>query len=401
MDFVISEELRLIPSTLRKLVDQDIRPRLSGLDPDAIELPEKDKEELREKVKKLGMEAMGAPAEYGGGGVGLLGLCLAAEELAKHRLGSYRPTLGAFCGHFAGEAPGNLLFCNAEQRERYLFPVIRLEKESCFALTEPDAGTDTANIRTSAVREGDHWILNGEKRFITGGDAADFAMVFAVTDKKLKAKGGITCFLVDKGTVGFKVARLIPVIRPWYPAELVFTDCVVPSQNVLGEVGQGFEMIQAWLGQNRMLYSANVIGTADESLKLAIDYANVRQTFGQPLSSRQALQWMIADSAVELYAARVLVYACAWKMENKIGGDLRMEVSTAKLFATEMVGRVVDRAIQIHGGMGVTKELPLERWYRESRIKRIGEGTSEIHRQVISRGILRGFYPYNPFEKGR
>ena len=156
MDFVFSDELLMIQSTLRKLVDQDIRPRLSGLDPDAIELPEKDKHELRDKVKKLGMQAMGAPEKYGGGGVGLLGLCLAAEELAKHRLGSYRPTLGAFCGHFAGEAPGNLLFCNAEQRERYLLPVIRLEKESCFALTEPDAGTDTANIRTSAVREGDH-----------------------------------------------------------------------------------------------------------------------------------------------------------------------------------------------------------------------------------------------------
>jgi acyl-CoA dehydrogenase len=134
---------------------------------------------------------------------------------------------------------------------------------------------------------------------------------------------------------------------------------------------------------------------------MAIEYANVRQTFGQPLSSRQALQWMIADSAVELHAARLMLYDCAWKMENKTGGDLRLEVSMVKLFATEMVGRVVDRAIQVHGGMGVTKELPLERWYRESRIKRIGEGTSEIHRQVISRGILRGFYAYNPFEKAR
>jgi acyl-CoA dehydrogenase len=399
MEFMISEELRMIQSTLRKLVNNDIRPRLAQLDADAIELPERDKMELREKVKNLGMQAMGAPVEYGGGGVGLLGLCLAAEELAKHKLGCYRPTLGAFCGVYAGETPGNLLFCNAEQKERYLLPAIRLQKQSCFALTEPDAGTDTANIRTSAVREGDHWILNGEKRFITGGDSADFAMVFAVTDKKLRAKGGITCFLVDKGTPGFKVARLIPVIRPWYPAELVFTDCPVPAQNVLGEVGQGFEMIQTWLGQNRLLYSANVVGTADESLRLSTEYANVRQTFGQPLSSRQAIQWLIADSAVELYAARLLIYACAWKTENNIGGDLRMEVSMAKIFATEMMGRVVDRAIQVHGGMGVSKELPLERWYREGRIKRIGEGTSEIHRQVISRGILRGFYHYNPFEK--
>lgn len=398
MDFEIPEEQRMIQTTVRKLVDQDIRPKLAAIDPDAIELPEKDRLELREKVKKLGMTAIGTPAEFGGGGVGLLGLCLVAEELAKHQQGSYNATLGAFCGVFAGEVPGNLLFCNAEQREKYLFPYMRLEKKSCFALTEPNAGTDTAGMQTNAVRDGDNWILNGEKRFITGGDTADFAMVFAVTDKKLRAKGGITCFLVDRGRPGFTVARLIPVIRPWYPTELVFTDCVVPAKNILGELGQGFQMMEKWLGQSRMLYSANVIGTADEALKLAINYSGMRQTFGQPISARQAIQWMIADSAVELYASRMLVYAAAWKIQNKVAGDLRMEVSMAKLFSTEMVGRVIDRAIQIHGGMGVTKELPLERWYRESRIKRIGEGTSEIHRLVISRGILRGYYGYNPFE---
>lgn len=399
MDFAIPEELKMIQMTVRKLVDQDIKPLLAEIDPEAIELPDKEKRELKDKVKNLGMQAIGTPAEFGGGGIGILGSCLVAEELAKHRLGSYNPTLGAFCGYWAGEVPGNLLFCNAEQRERYLFPVIRLEKTDCFALTEADAGSDAANIKTTAVKQGETWVLNGEKTYVTRGETADFAMVFTVTDKKLRAKGGITCFLVDKGTPGFKVSRLMPVIRPLYPAELVFTDCVVSSRNILGEIGQGFEMMQKWLGQNRVMYSANVIGTADEALKLAIDYSNRRVTFGQTLASRQAVQWMIADSAVELYAARMLVYSCAWKIDQKTGGDLRLDVSMAKIFSTEMVGRVVDRSIQIHGAMGVSKELPLERWYRESRIKRIGEGPSEIHRQVISRGILHGYYHHNPFEK--
>ncbi|MBI4641713.1 MAG: acyl-CoA dehydrogenase family protein, partial [Candidatus Tectomicrobia bacterium] len=331
------------------------------------------------------------PKEYGGAGLGILAQCIVDEELAKHRLGCYNSTLGVF----GGSPPENLYLATDYQREKYLYPVLRGEKVGAFALTEPAAGSDPASMETTARRDGDHWIINGTKHFITGGDKADFALVYARTDRG-KGRAGITCFIVDRDAPGFRVTQVMPVIRPYYPAQLLFEDCVVSDENRLRSEGEGFQLAQRHLGANRITYAANCIGTADLALRMAITYARQRVTFGQPLAERQAIQWMIADSAVEIHAARLMVYHAAWKHEQ--GKDTRHEASIVKLYATETVGRVVDRAIQIHGGIGVSKDLPLERWYREVRVKRIGEGPSEVHRMVIARNLLKGHVHQNPLE---
>ncbi|MDO8673862.1 MAG: acyl-CoA dehydrogenase family protein, partial [Dehalococcoidia bacterium] len=225
------------------------------------------------------------------------------------------------------------------------------------------------------------------KIFITRGDKADAVLVFARVPGTV-GRQGVTCFLVDKGTAGFRVTRSVQTIRPLHPAELLFDNCVVPDANRVGDIGRGFSLAQKHLMFGRITYAARPLGMAERSLRMSIDYSKQSVTFGQPISNRQAVQWMLADSDIEIRAARWLTWDAAFKAEK--GEDVRHEAAIAKVYATEMIGRVVDRAIQIHGGLGLTKDLILERWYREARVMRIGEGPSEIQRFIIARNLLRG-----------
>lgn len=382
MDFAIPEDVRALQLKTRQFVDEECIPLEKELDPDWVELPPELFQRMRQKIREAGLWALGAPKQYGGGGLGTLGATIIKEEQCRSTLGTshYSP--------FGGEPPSALYWAQGEQVENYLLPVIRGEKRVSFAQTEPGAGSDAAAIKTRAVRDGDNWIINGTKRFATRADRVDFIILVAVSDPEKGARGGITTFLVDRDTPGFKVTRIIPVIRPQHSTELELKDMVVPHKNVLGEVGQGFVMAQRFLGWGRMMIGARCLGMAQRALEMSIDYAKQRQTFGQPLAERQAVQWMLADSAVELKAARLMAWEGAWKDEQKM--DTRVEASTVKLYCTEMAFRVLDRAIQVHGGIGLTKDLPLERWFREVRVLRIGEGPSEIHRWVVARHLLRG-----------
>jgi len=363
-DFVKNELMPLEQDVLRS--EREGRPGMQREDIKA----------LQSKAEKLGFWGINTPEEYGGANLGPVMSALVAMELGR--------TFVPF--NFGGSADNILYYCNDEQKERYLLPTIQGELRSCFALTEPGAGSDAANIHMSAVKDGDDWVLNGEKVFITGGNEADFAMVFAVTDKEKGARGGVTCFLVDR-SMGWR-SEYIHTMGEWGPASLVFDNVRVPEKNILGDLGGGFNLGMKWIGQGRYMIPARGIGAAERLLQMAIDHAKTRVTFGKPIAERQAIQWQIADSAVEIEATRWLVLHAAWMAEN--GMDARHNSSIAKLFGANMANDVCDRVLQIHGGMGYTKELPIERWYREMRVWRIFEGTDEIQRFIIARNLLRG-----------
>jgi len=381
MDFDFPEETRQLCDAVRKFVEREIGPldeEIRERDAIPIELIN----EARRRGVAAGFYGMFMPEEVGGGGLELLTTAVLFEDVARQGSRLARFALGAH----GGPTP-ILLACNDEQREKFLLPVMRGEKTTCFALTEPDAGSDAAAIRTTAVKDGDNYILNGVKHFITNGPYADFAMVYAVTDKELGARGGVSCFLVDKDTPGFSVARIQKTMAgDELQAELAFEDCVVPAKNIMGEPGQGFLLAMQWIGHGRLLIGAMCVGVADLLLKMSTEYAKQRVQFGKPISSKQAIQWMLADTATEIYAARMMLYNAAWKADQ--GENIIKETSMVKLYATEMVNRVADRALQIHGGMGYMRELPIERIFREVRVLRIVEGTSEIQRFIISRFLL-------------
>lgn len=380
MDFSLSDEQRMVQKTVRDFVNKELIPlEQEVLKNEREGRPGIAREKIRElqnKAKDIGFWGINTPEEYGGANLGPMMAALIAMEMGR--------TFVPF--NFGGSADNILYEGTEEQKEKYLLPVINGEKRSCFAITEPDAGSDARAIKMPAVKDGDHWVLNGEKVFITGGNEADFAMVFAVTDKEKGANGGVTCFLVDRD-MGWR-SEYIHTMGEWGPATLVFENVRVPEENVLGEVGHGFRLGMKWIGQGRYMIPAGAIGAAERLLQMAIEYAKTRQTFGKPIAERQAIQWMIADSAVEIEAAKWIVLRAAWMAEN--GLDARHQSSMAKLHGAVMANEVVDRVLQIHGGMGYTKELPIERWYRELRLTRIFEGTDEIQRRTIARNLLKG-----------
>ncbi|MFJ4839394.1 acyl-CoA dehydrogenase family protein [Streptomyces sp. NPDC088746] len=380
VDFSLSIEERQIRDTVRTFISKEVMPleqdvlRNERAGAPAITLDVLD--ELRAKARKAGFWGMNTPEEYGGMNLGAVMSAILAMEAGR--------TFVPFS--FGGSADNILYSANDEQKQRYLVPTIEGERRSCFAITEPGAGSDARNIRTRAVRDGGDWVINGEKTFITGGNEADFVMVFAVTDPDAGADGGVTCFLVDRD-MGWK-SEPIPTMGQWGPAALVFDDVRVPAENVLGEVGQVFHLALRWIGQGRYMIPARAIGSAERMLQMAVDYAKVRYSMGHPIGDYQAIQWQIADSQVEIESTKWLTLYAAWRVQQ--GMDARHASSIAKLNGALMANQVVDRVLQIHGGMGYTKELPIERWYRELRLLRIFEGTDEIQRRTIARNLLKG-----------
>ena len=382
MDFELSDEQQLIIDNVRRFIREEIRPLEADLDPDAYTLRSEDTERLTAMVKEMGLYQMDVPEEYGGPEVDTVTRTLVAEELSQHRAGLYAPAYGVF-----GHGPqGQLYSGTEEQKEKYLWPTIRGEKSGFFGLSEPSGGSDPARaIQTRAVRDGDEWVINGSKLWNSGADTADYGIVYVRTDPT-KGRQGISAFIVDTDTPGFRVERLVQVLRAHYTTELSFTDMRVPHANLLGEEGGGFALANDYLARNRIPYSAAGIGVAVYAHEIAVDWAKQRVTFGEPLASRQAIQWMLVDNEIDIRTARWACLAAADKAEK--GLPFRFESSMAKLISTEGAGRVVDRCMQIMGGLGMSKELPMERWYRELRIRRIGEGPSEVQRIVMARDLL-------------
>lgn len=383
MNLEPSEEQKAIVAQVRRFVREEIVPLEDKLDPDASELPEDERARLVAKVKSMGLYGLDIPAEFGGPGIDMTTRVLLAIEMGQHRAGLYVPCYGVFGA--AGLA--QLYEATPEQKEKYLHPMLRGEKRAFFGLTEPSGGSDPARaIRTRAVKTNEGWTINGSKVFISGADKADFGLVFARTDPE-KGRGGVTCFIVETSWPGFHVRRIVHTLRSsHYATELAFDDLKVPDSAVLGEVNKGFAIANERLSRQRIPYAAQCLAPAYKAHEMAIDYAKQRETFGAKLASRQAIQWMLVDNEIDLRQATLMCLAAAAKCDA--GEGFRMEAGLAKLVASEAAGRVVDRSMQIFGGYGMTKDFPFERWYRELRIRRVGEGPNEVQRHVVARDLL-------------
>lgn len=383
MDFELPEELQIIQTTIRRFVRQDV-------DPIAQQIEEEDRipEKIVEKMRELGLFGMSVPEEYGGLGLSTLGECVVYEEISRANA-SLRTRFSTNNG--IGSL-GILYDGTEEQKMRYLGHIASGKKTIAFALTEPDAGSDASAIKTTAVRQGNEFVINGRKMFITNGAIADLVTVIALTDPEKRAKGGITAFVIEKGTPGFTVGRLEKKmgLRGSTTAELIFEECRVPVSQVIGGeqmVGHGFKTAMRVLDKGRLTLAAASVGMAQKALELAVSYAKERVQFGRPIGEFQLIQGMLAQMASEVFAGRQMMYRTAWEKDQ--GHPIRMEAAMTKLFCTEMLGRVADLALQVHGGMGYMKEFPIERIYRDARVVRIYEGTSEIQKIVIARELLR------------
>ena len=383
MNLELTDEQTLIIAMVRRFVREEILPLEINIYPDADSLEPEDQARLIGITKSMGLYGLDIPPEYGGPDIDLITRTLIAVEMAQHRAGLYAPCYGAFGG--AGLA--QLFEATDAQKEAYLYPTLRGEKRGFFGLSEPSGGSDPARaIETKAVRVGDDWIINGAKLWISGADRADFGLVFARTSQD-KGRNGVTCFIVDTDTPGFHVRRIVHTLRSaHYATELQFEDMVVPHSNILGEVNKGFAIANDRLTRQRIPYAAGCIGVAIKAQEMALDYVPQRETFGAPLASRQAIQWMLVDNDIDIKQSLWITLEAASKASQ--GLPYRKEAAMAKLVATEAGGRVVDRCMQMFGGLGVAKDLPFERWYREMRIRRIGEGPSEVQRHVIARELL-------------
>src|SRR5260221_7732655 len=380
--FHLPEELVLLKRTVREFVEGRLQP---------IEKQVEDEEKIPDAILKemgaLGFCGLPFPEEYGGVGAGDLGYCAALEEFGRPSA-AFSNLIGA---HTSIGSMSIYLGGTEAQRKQYLPDLTAGKKIAAFSLTEPSSGSDAASIQTSAVKKGDRWILNGTKIWVTNGPIADVIVVYAANDRAKGARGGITAFIVENGFKGFRVGKVDDKmgLRGSYPGELIFEDCEVPEENVLGgTVGAGFKTALGALDIGRVSLSAGAVGSSEYLLELAIAHAKRRVQFGKPIAVNQAIQWMLADSAVEIHAARLMVYDAAAKMDRGIRTST--ESAMVKLYASEMAGRGVDRVLQIHGGMGYMKESPVERAYRDARILRIYEGTSEIQRMVIAEELLKG-----------
>ena len=380
MDFTIPENIRLMRDTIQRFVKNELEPISQK-----VEEEERIPEEIVQKMRDLGLFGMSIPEEYGGLGLNTPGECVISEEFGKTNV-CFRSRFGTNNGI---GSQGILIDGTETQKRKYLPPMASGEWTAAFALTEPHAGSDAANIQTKAEKKGDRYLLNGLKHFITNGDIADVVTVMAVTDKS-KGPKGVTAFIVEKTFPGFSVGKIDRKmgIHGNNTAELVFEDCPVPAENVIGgEEGKGFATAMKVLEKGRITISAIAVGMAQYCLEASTAYAKQRVQFGKPIAANQAIQWMLADMAVGIYAGRQMVYHAAWLRDQK--QRVIQQAAMVKLFCTEMAGRAADAALQIHGGMGYMKESPIERIYRDIRLFRIFEGTSEIQRMVIAREILK------------
>ena len=383
MDFSLSEEQQMIVATTREFVQQELYPHEQEIERTGV-LPEELLHTLKAKAINAGLYAANMPTEVGGAGLDGVSWVLYEKELGHT---SYILHYGC-----VGRPSNILLACEGEQRERYLLPTVRGERVECLAMSEPQAGSDLRSMKTSAVlRDGD-FVINGTKHFISHVDHADFVILFAASGEEQTARGTrrlMTAFLIDMGTPGFEVLPGYRNVshRGYTNSILHFNDCRVPKGAVLGEVHRGFEVANTWLGATRLQVAATCLGRAERALELAKQWAVDRSQFGQQIGKFQGVAFKLADMAVELRAAELLTLEAAWKLERKIATD--MDMAIAKLKATEMLAMVADEALQIHGGMGLMTELPLERIWRDARIERIWDGTSEVQRHIISRALLR------------
>src|SRR5262245_31616600 len=380
MDFELPEELKLLKDNLRRFVDRELIPLEREVVND-IRLQKEIPKRLRPKVDELGLWQYDVPEEFGGLGLGMMAKIIVWSEVSR------TTALPARNLNIFGFPVRPILdTLEGDAREHYLMPVIRGEKRSCFAQTEADAGSDPAAMRTTAVRDGGHYVINGVKRFITGADEADFAQVFAVTDPAKRARGGITGFLVDMDMPGVKVAASYDLMVDDKPCEIVFDNVRVPVANRIGEEGEGFKHAQSWINSGRIRHGARSLGVIERCLELGIAYAKQRKTFGAPLAQRQAIQWPLVDSYMDAHKLRLMVYHAAWKYDR--GDDCREEAFMVKIFGDERSFWAADRCMQIHGGMGLSKELPIERFFRDQRSMMITECAIEVLRMALARTIL-------------
>lgn len=383
MDFDLPEDLRLLQETVRRFVDKELIP-LEGRSLEGAELKPEIEEHLIRRCKEIGLWQVDVPQEHGGQGLGLFARSIIWTELGRSVA---LPPRGV---RILGPEVRPVLYAlQGEMRERYLLPVMRGEKESCFAQTEPDAGSDPGSMRTTAIRQGDRYLINGTKRFITGADKADFMILMAATDRSKGSHGGISCFIVDMDTPGVKLGEQYHTLTEERPWEIVLDNVSVPASCRVGEEGRGFALGQKWLGVGRLKQGARALGATRRCLELAATYAKQRITFGRPIADRQSIQWRLTDTYVELEAATLLVHRAAARFDR--GEDIRNEAFAVKLFCTEMAWKAADMCLQVHGGIGLTNALPVERLWRDQRSHMITEGTPEIMRMALVRHVLKQF----------
>lgn len=382
MQFGLSEEQEMIVATVRRFVEEEILPHEVEVERTGTVRPEL-AEAIAAKTRELGFYACNFPEEVGGAGLSHLEFALVERELGR---GSMALT------HFFGRPQNILMACEGEQRERYLLPAVRGERMDALAMTEPDAGSDVRGMKCFAKRDGGDWIVNGTKHFISGAEHADFVICFVATgvdDTPKGPKKRITAFLVDRGTPGFEIADGYESVshRGYRNMILRFEECRLPDAQVLGAVDGGFAVMNEWLYATRITVAAMAVGRARRVFDYALDYAAEREQFGQKIGKFQGVGFKLADMVTEIDAADWLTLASAWRLDA--GLPANREIASAKLYASEMLARVTDEAIAVHGGMGLMNDLPLERFWRDARVERIWDGTSEIQRHIIARELLR------------
>jgi acyl-CoA dehydrogenase len=383
VDFELPEELEMLRAMVRRFVDEELIP-LEGKSLDGATLKPDLAERLTARCKELGLWQIDVPEEFGGQGLGVMGRAVVWSEIGRTVA---LPPRGVLI--LGPEVRAPLYALEGDMRERYLFPAIRGERDGCFAQTEPDAGSDPGSMRTTAVPDGDHYVINGVKRFITGADKADFIILMAATDRAKGSRGGISCFVFDMATPGLALTTSYRTLTEETPWEITFTDVRVHKSHRVGREGGGFALGQKWLGAGRIKQGARALGATRRCLELAARYAKQRITFGKPLSERQSIQWRLVDSYVALEAATLLVFRAAAKFDR--GEDARNDAFLVKLYCTEMAWHAADACLQVHGGIGLTTELPVERLWRDQRSHMITEGTPEIMRMALARHVLDQF----------
>ncbi|MCU0507637.1 MAG: acyl-CoA dehydrogenase family protein [Anaerolineae bacterium] len=382
MDFTLPKHLQLFKEMLKEFAETEVRPKAKKMDAEGWPDPD-----VVRKLGENGLLGIPFPTKYGGGGLGEMGYCLLMETMG----GVCTSTATLIGAHIGIGVMALYLGGTEEQKKKYMPDLCNGRKIAAFCLTEPGAGSDAAGIKTRAIKDGNSWVITGNKIYITNGPIADVFTVLAVTDPALGARGGVTAFIVEKGMPGVSVGTVEHKmgIRGSATSEMIFDEVVVPSANVLGQVGAGFVTFMATLDTGRLGLGAACLGGAEAALESMCKYAAGRQQFGKPIAEKQAIQWMIADTASEVEALRSMVYRTAWMVDTN--QPYTKEAGICKLFGSEVAARAINRAVQVHGALGYTRDFWIERAWRDARIAEIFEGTNEIQRIVIAEQMLRPY----------